>query len=70
MGLFGQMFQLLVTGVTIGSIYAMVAVGFNMIYNATDVVNFAQGEFVIWVPPWLWFPSLPSGVSICLWPFS
>jgi branched-chain amino acid transport system permease protein len=44
---FSQLFQLFITGITIGSIYAMVAVGFNMIYNATDVVNFAQGEFVM-----------------------
>ena len=35
------------TGITIGSIYAMVAIGFNIIYNATDVLNFAQGEFVM-----------------------
>jgi branched-chain amino acid transport system permease protein len=44
---FSQLFQLFITGVTVGSIYAMVAVGFNMIYNTTDVVNFAQGEFVM-----------------------
>jgi branched-chain amino acid transport system permease protein len=44
---FSPLFQLFITGMTIGSIYAMVAVGFNMIYNATDVVNFAQGEFVM-----------------------
>jgi branched-chain amino acid transport system permease protein len=47
MDTFSQFFQLVITGITIGSIYAMVAVGFNMIYNATDVVNFAQGEFVM-----------------------
>lgn len=47
MDTFSQLFQLFITGITIGSIYAMVAVGFNMIYNATDVVNFAQGEFVM-----------------------
>ena len=38
---------MLLTGITIGSIYAMVAIGFNIIYNATDVLNFAQGEFVM-----------------------
>jgi len=42
-----QIFQLLLTGITIGSIYAMVAIGFNIIYNATDAMNFAQGEFVV-----------------------
>ncbi len=43
----GQLFQYLVTGLTVGSIYAMVAVGFNIIYNVTEIINFAQGEFVM-----------------------
>ena len=30
-----------------GSIYAIVAVGFNIIYNVTEIINFAQGEFVM-----------------------
>ncbi len=47
MTLSAQIFQLLLTGITIGSIYAMVAIGFNIIYNATDAMNFAQGEFVV-----------------------
>jgi branched-chain amino acid transport system permease protein len=42
-----QCLQLLLTGITVGSIYAMVAIGFNIIYNATDALNFAQGEFVM-----------------------
>jgi len=33
--------------VTIGSIYAMVALGFNIIYSATGIINLAQGEFVM-----------------------
>lgn len=32
---------------TTGAIYALVALGFTIIYNASDVVNFAQGEFVM-----------------------
>jgi branched-chain amino acid transport system permease protein len=43
----GQVFQYFITGITIGSIYAMVAVGFNIIYNVTEIINFAQGEFVM-----------------------
>ena len=39
--------QFLIMGVQRGSIYAMVAMGFNMIYNATGIINFAQGEFVV-----------------------
>ena len=30
-----------------GSVYAIVAIGFNIIYSATGVLNFAQGEFVM-----------------------
>jgi len=36
----------LITGITVGSVYAMVAVGFNIIYNVTEIINFAQGEFL------------------------
>ena len=43
----GQLFQYLITGITVGSTYAMVAVGFNIIYNVTEIINFAQGEFVM-----------------------
>ncbi len=39
--------QLLISGLAIGSIYALVALGFVLIYNAVGVVNFAQGEFVM-----------------------
>ena len=44
---FEQAFQYCVSGVTKGSIYAIVAVGFNIIYNTTGIINFAQGEFVV-----------------------
>ena len=37
--------QLVLTGLTIGSIYALVAIGFVIIYNITGILNFAQGEF-------------------------
>jgi branched-chain amino acid transport system permease protein len=36
-----------VAGITYGTIYAIVAIGFNIIYNATGIINFAQGEFVM-----------------------
>ncbi len=42
-----QIVQFLVTGITVGSTYALVGLGFALIYNASDVVNFAQGEFVM-----------------------
>ena len=40
-------FQYLVAGITHGTIYAIVAIGFNIIYNTTGIINFAQGEFVM-----------------------
>jgi branched-chain amino acid transport system permease protein len=39
--------QYLLSGVTKGSVYAAVAIGFNLIYSATGVLNLAQGEFVM-----------------------
>jgi branched-chain amino acid transport system permease protein len=39
--------QYLFSGLTYGSIYAVVALGFNIVYNATGIINFAQGEFVM-----------------------
>ncbi len=43
-----QLVQYLFTGVTVGAIYALIALGFNIIYNVTEVINFAQGEFGVW----------------------
>jgi branched-chain amino acid transport system permease protein len=42
-----ELLQFLVSGLTIGAVYALVALGFTLIHNASDVVNFAQGEFVM-----------------------
>lgn len=42
-----QIAQFLASGISLGAIYALVAVGFTIIYNATGVINFAQGEFVM-----------------------
>lgn len=42
-----QFVQFLLSGLTTGAIYALVALGFAIIYNASRVINFAQGEFVM-----------------------
>ncbi|MEK7361809.1 MAG: branched-chain amino acid ABC transporter permease [Pseudomonadota bacterium] len=42
-----QFVQYLLTGLTVGAIYALVALGFSIIFNASHVINFAQGEFVM-----------------------
>lgn len=42
-----QIGQFVFSGMTNGSIYALIAIGFSIIHNATGIVNFAQGEFVM-----------------------
>ena len=44
---FEQLLQYLLSGITNGSIYAIVAIGYNIIYNTTGIINFAQGEFLM-----------------------
>ena len=38
-----QLFQFILSGLTTGSTYALIAIGFSLIHNATGIVNFAQG---------------------------
>ena len=42
-----ELLQFLFSGLTVGAIYALVALGFTLIYSSSDVINFAQGEFVM-----------------------
>jgi branched-chain amino acid transport system permease protein len=43
----GDLVQFVFAGLTMGAIYGLVAVGLNIIFNATGAVNFAQGEFAM-----------------------
>jgi len=45
--MFSEFLQFLISGVTVGATYALVALGFSIIYNSSNVINFAQGEFVM-----------------------
>jgi branched-chain amino acid transport system permease protein len=43
-----QFFALLMSnGILIGLMYSLIALGFVLVYKATDAINFAQGEFVM-----------------------
>lgn len=42
-----QFLQFLFSGITVGATYALAALGFTLIYNASTVINFAQGEFIM-----------------------
>lgn len=64
--------QYFLAGITYGSIYAIVAIGFNIIYNTTGIINFAQGEFVMFggmiAISLLQFMPLPLAIclSVCI----
>lgn len=61
-----QMFQFIVTGLTVGAIYAMVAIGFNIIYNVTEIINLAQGEFVMLGGLMMVFAHVSLGLPLVL----
>lgn len=42
-----QVLQFIISGITVGSVYGLTALGFTIIYNSTNIINFAQGEFVM-----------------------
>jgi branched-chain amino acid transport system permease protein len=64
--------QLVISGLAMGAIYALVALGFVLIYNAVGVVNFAQGEFIM-IPAFFgitalvtWHLPVPIAYSLVL----
>ena len=44
---FDQILQYTLSGLSTGAIYALIGIGFSIIYNANGIINFAQGEFVM-----------------------
>ena len=42
-----EFLQFLFSGITVGATYALAALGFTLIYNASNVINFAQGAFIM-----------------------
>lgn len=42
-----KLILLLISGITIGCIYGLLALGFNLIYNSVGIFNFAQGEYLM-----------------------
>lgn len=56
----------IINGALIGLLYALVAMGFVVIYRASKVFNFAQGELVIIGGFIVWFTTLQLGLSLWL----
>jgi branched-chain amino acid transport system permease protein len=42
-----EIIQYLLSGLTVGSIYGLVGIGFTGVYNVTGIINFAQGDFAM-----------------------
>src|ERR1700730_1143781 len=64
-----EFLQFAFSGLTVGAVYALVALGFTLIYNASDVINFAQGEFVMlggMTTVVLGLAGVPLPVAACL----
>jgi branched-chain amino acid transport system permease protein len=62
-----ELLQFVVSGLKNGAIYALIALGFSLVYSATGVINFAQGEFymlggmvAVWVLRTLGLPLLAA----------
>jgi branched-chain amino acid transport system permease protein len=53
---------LLMSGITTGALYALVALGFVVVYKATGVINFAQGEFFMFTGFVAWMLHVQFGV--------
>ncbi len=69
--------QLVISGLAVGSLYALVALGFVLVYKATDVLNFAHGEamllgalvcyaLVVSGVPFLWAVVITCGVAMVM----
>lgn len=64
-----EFLQFLFAGITVGAIYALVGLGFSIVYNASQVINFAQGEFVMiggMTTVWLLAGGVPMPLAILL----
>lgn len=72
-----EVIQLLISGISQGCVYGLIALGFVLIYKATEMVNFAQGDIMmlgayvaitfihIWEWPFLWaFPATIVAMAV------
>jgi len=72
--MFVEVIQLLISGISQGCVYGLIALGFVLIYKATEMVNFAQGDVMmlgayvaitfitIWDWPYYW--AVPAAIAV------
>lgn len=63
-----QFFQLLIYGLQLGTIYALVALGYTMVYGIVNLINFAHGDFLMLGAYAAFFTALFAGQNfvVCL----
>jgi branched-chain amino acid transport system permease protein len=64
-GSIGDFLQLVISGTATGAIYALAALGFTLLWQASGTINFAQGEFVM-VPAFVTLLGLSFGLPLWL----
>ena len=57
--------QLVVSGLATGAIYALIAVGFTLVWKTSQTINFAQGEFVM-LPAFFVLAAMDAGAPFWL----
>jgi branched-chain amino acid transport system permease protein len=55
--------ELVIIGITLGAIYALMAMGLTYVYGITKVFNYAQGSFFTWSAYIAWFLSHERGLN-------
>src|SRR3977135_738084 len=58
------MLQLVITGVAVGGVYSLMALGFVLIFKASSVVNFGPGELVLFGAYVAWATILPMNLPL------
>ena len=61
----GDFLQLVISGTAVGAIYALAALGFTLLWQASGTINFAQGEFVM-IPAFVTLAGLAFGAPLWL----
>src|SRR5258708_24871464 len=64
-GRLGDFLQLVISGTAVGAIYALAALGFTLLWQASGTINFAQGEFVM-LPAFITLLGLSFGAPLWL----
>ena len=62
----GLLAQVLISGLAIGAIYALIAAGFTLLWQSSQTINFAQGEFVI-VPAFFMLAAMIAWPAVLGW---